>query len=212
MFIDVEKISPLDGYKLITNLIVPRPIAWVTSRNENGSINLAPFSFFNAMGSNPLLVVICVGMESAGVPKHTAKNILRTKEFVINMVTPELIDAMNISAADFPEGMSELEAAGLHTIESIKITVPRLAEAKVSFECKLHTYQQIGPNNLLIGTVHAFHVEDSLIGNRFHINGFTPIGRLGSPSQYCTTTDRFDLPRMSYSQWLEKPNAIKPQG
>lgn len=117
------------------------------------------------------------------------------------MVTENLFDAMNVSAADFPPEMSELAVAGLHIAPSIHINVPRVAEAQVSMECKLHDTQVLGGNTLIFGQVVMFHVADQLVGERFHINGFAPIGRLGSPSVYCRTTDRFDIPRISYAQW-----------
>src|ERR1041384_4424479 len=90
------------AYRLLTNIVMPRPIAWVTSRDEQGGLNLAPFSFFNLMGHSPSLVVLGVGDGADGRPKHTARNILATKEFVVNMVTEDLMGPMNISAADFP--------------------------------------------------------------------------------------------------------------
>ncbi len=201
MRIDPLTIEPADGYKLLTNLVVPRPIAWVCSRDENGQINLAPFSFFNAVGSDPLMVIIGVGMNEVGRPKHTAENIARNGEFVVNLVTENLIDAMNLSAADFPDGESELLAAGLHTAESSRVPTPRIAEASAALECTLHSVQRIGRNNLILGQVVSIYVDDKYVGQRLHINGFEPIGRLGSPSMYCRTADRFDLPRMTYKQW-----------
>lgn len=201
MQIDPEKTAPADNYKLLTNLVVPRPIAWVTSRGSDGVINLAPFSFFNAVGADPLYVVVSVGSRSEGSPKDTARNINFAGEFVVNLVTEDLIDAMNVSAADFPPGESELSAAGLHPAESVRVKVPRVAEAQASLECTLHSRVALGPNTLFIGRVVMFHVADHLVGPRFHVEGFAPIGRLGSPSMYCRTTDRFDLPRMTYAQW-----------
>ncbi len=115
MNIAITDIEVNRAYKLLTNLVVPRPIAWVTSQNAAGVINLAPFSFFNMIGSDPPVIVIGVGDEGFGQPKHTAKNISTAGEFVVNLVTDELVHAMNITAADFPSGQSELEAAGLHT-------------------------------------------------------------------------------------------------
>ena len=204
MNIDPSQQAPADNYKLMTNLIVPRPIAWITSQNETGVVNLAPFSFFNAVSGHPPYVVISVGVTDSGGEKDTSRNILRSGEFVVNLVTEELLDAMNISAADFPTELSELDAADLHTAESGKIKVPRIAEAQVSFECKLHRNLMLGTNTLLIGEVVMFHVADYLLGPRMHINGFAPIGRMGSPSTYCRTTDRFELPRMSYRQFVAK--------
>jgi len=204
MQIDPSKQSAPDNYKLMTNLVVPRPIAWVTSVNAGGVINLAPFSFFNAVSGNPLYLIISVGVNDAGVPKDTAKNILASGEFVVNLVTEELFGAMNISAADFPEGESELAAANLHAAPSVKVKLPRVAESQASMECKLHSSQLLGKNTLIIGEVVMFHVADHLVGSRMHVNNFAPIGRLGSPSMYCRTTDRFDVARISYAQWKKK--------
>ena len=201
MHIDPAQQSSLDNYKLLTNLVVPRPIAWVTSLSPDGVINLAPFSFFNAIGSDPVYIMISVGNNDDGRAKDTAINIGVSSEFVVNMVTEDLFDAMNLSAADFPPEQSELEAAKLQAAPSILIKTPRVAQAQVSFECKLHSTQSLGANTLVIGEVVMFHVADYLMGPRMHVNNFAPIGRLGSPSVYCRTTDRFDVARISYAQW-----------
>ena len=201
MQIDPAQQSAPDNYKVLTNLVVPRPIAWVTSLNADGVVNLAPFSFFNAVSGNPIYLVVSIGLNDAGEMKDTARNILAGGEFVVNMVTEELFDAMNVSAADFPFGESELAAAGLHAAPSVKVKPPRVAESQASMECKLHSSQLLGKNTLIIGEVVMFHVADHLMGPRLHINGFAPIGRLGSPSVYCRTTDRFDVARISYAQW-----------
>jgi len=210
MQIDPSKHSPSENYKLLTNLVVPRPIAWVTSLNANGVTNLAPFSFFNAVSGNPMYLIISIGTddarEEAGGVKDTAKNILASGEFVVNLVTEELFDAMNISAADFPEGESELAAANLHAAPSVKIKVPRVAESQASMECKLHSSQLLGRNTLVIGEVVMFHVADHLLGPRMHVCDFAPIGRLGAPSVYCRTADRFDIPRISHAQWKQVRN------
>ena len=202
MQIDPTQHSAAESYKLLTNLVVPRPIAWVTSQNQNGIVNLAPFSFFNAVGSNPLYIIVSVGQNESGKPKDTAVNIEANGEFVVNLVTEEVFTAMNISAADFPADQSELEAASLNTAPSVRIKTPRVAEAQASLECKLFSAQPLGTYTLFIGEVVMFHVADHLVGPRLHINNFAPIGRLGSPSVYCRTTDRFDIPRVTYAQWL----------
>jgi len=201
MQIDPALHSNADNYKLLTNLVVPRPIAWVTSQSQSGVINLAPFSFFNAVGTNPLYLIISIGLNDAGESKDTAKNIQASGEFVVNLVTEDLFDAMNISAADFPSEQSELAAAHLHAAPSMRIKVPRVAEAQASLECKLFSAQPLGANTLFIGEVVMFHVADHLMGPRLHVNNFAPIGRLGSPSVYCRTTDRFDVTRVTYAQW-----------
>ncbi len=204
MQIDPSKNTYADNYKLLTNLVVPRPIAWVTSLSKAGVINLAPFSFFNAVGTEPLYVIISVGLRDDGSPKDTENNIKDRGEFVVNLVTEELFEAMNISAADFPSDQSELKAAGLHDAPSVQIKVPRVAEAQASLECKLFSLQALGSNTLIIGEVVMFHVADSLLGPNRHINNFSPIGRLGSPSVYCRTTNRFDISRVSYAQWKKE--------
>jgi flavin reductase (DIM6/NTAB) family NADH-FMN oxidoreductase RutF len=202
MQIDPSQNAVADNYKLLTNLVVPRPIAWVTTENANGLVNLAPFSFFNAVGADPLYIIISVGQNDAGQPKDTAKNILANGEFVVNLVTENLFNAMNISAADFPADESELAAVQLQAAPSTRIKVPRVALAQASLECKLFSTQQLGKNLLIIGEVVMFHVADELLGPRFHINNFAPLGRLGSPSVYCRTSDRFDIKRISYAQWI----------
>jgi flavin reductase (DIM6/NTAB) family NADH-FMN oxidoreductase RutF len=201
MQIDPSFHSTADNYKILTNLVVPRPIAWVTSLSDAGIVNLAPFSFFNAVGSDPLYVVISIGCRDNGTPKDTARNILASGEFVVNLVTEELFGAMNISAADFPPDQSELAAANISAAPSVRVKAPRLAQAQASLECTLFKSEPIGANTLFIGEVVMFHVADHLLGPRMHINNFAPIGRLGSPSVYCRTTDRFDVQRIIYEQW-----------
>ncbi len=203
MQIDPSLNSVADNYKLLTSLVVPRPIAWVTSQNPAGVVNLAPFSFFNAVGTNPLYIIISIGRNKGGAIKDTERNILASGEFVVNLVTEELFEAMNISAANFPAGESELAAVNLHAAPSLKIKPPRLGEAQASMECKLHSSQSLGVNTLVIGEVVMFHVADHLLGPRMQVNDFAPIGRLGTPSVYCRTTDRFDAARLSYAEWAE---------
>ena len=190
----------LRAYRLLTSIVVPRPIAWVTSRDTAGGLNLAPFSFFNLMGSDPPIVVIGVGDEAPGKPKHTCRNVAATKEFVVNLVTEDLTRAMNLTAADFPEGHSEVTAASLHPAPSTVIQTPRVAEARAALECELHEIQRIGANNLIIGRVVSIYLADDLIDDRMQLHRFFPVGRMGSPSWYTRTTDRFEIPRVTYAQ------------
>jgi flavin reductase (DIM6/NTAB) family NADH-FMN oxidoreductase RutF len=202
MNIDPAEHSEADTYKLLTNLVVPRPIAWVTSVGATGVVNLAPYSFFNALSSDPPYVAVSIGTRADGTPKDTAANILSSGEFVVNMVTEELLGAMNVSAADFPPDQSEASAANLALSASLRVQVPRLTAAQVSLECRLFRSVELGSNTLVIGEIVMFHVADQLLGSRMHIQDFAPIGRLGSPSVYCRTTDRFEAPRISYADWL----------
>ena len=201
MQIDPSLHTKEDNYKLLTNLVVPRPIAWISSLSQSGVINLAPFSFFNAVGSDPMYVVVGIGRRDSGEPKDSARNIQNSGEFVVNLVTEDLLAAMNITAAEFPPDESELSAVNLHAAPSVRLKAPRLAEAQASLECKLFQSQPLGTNTLYIGEVVMFHVADHLLGPRLHINNFAPIGRLGSPSMYCRTTDRIELARVTYAQW-----------
>ena len=198
MDIDPSLLSKADNYKLLTNLVVPRPIAWVSTVNSEGLVNLAPFSFFNAVCADPLFVVVSIGRRDNGAPKDTAVNIETSGEFVVNLVTEDLLAAMNISAADFPPDQSELPSAGMHATSSVRVKPPRLLRAQVSLECRLHQALLLGTNTLFIGEVLMFHVADDLLGPRLHVDHFAPIGRLGSPSVYCRTTDRFELARVTY--------------
>jgi flavin reductase (DIM6/NTAB) family NADH-FMN oxidoreductase RutF len=145
MQLDPSILSHADNYKLLTNLVVPRPIAWVSTQSTDGVVNLAPFSFFNVVGSNPPYIIISIS-ENEGQPKDTARNILDSGAFVVNLVTEDLFDAMNISAADFPSEQSELEAGKLHTAPSVQIKAPRVAEAQASLECKLFSVQPLPAN------------------------------------------------------------------
>jgi flavin reductase (DIM6/NTAB) family NADH-FMN oxidoreductase RutF len=201
MQIDPSLHTTADNYKLLTNLVVPRPIAWISSLSQSGVINLAPFSFFNAVGSDPMYVVVGIGRRDSGEPKDSARNIQTSGEFVVNLVTEDLLAAMNITAAEFPPDESELSAVNLHAAPSVRLKAPRLAEAQASLECKLFQSQPLGTNTLYIGEVVMFHVADHLLGPRLHINNFAPVGRLGSPSMYCRTTDRIELARVTYAQW-----------
>ncbi len=203
MTIDPVLHTTADNYKVLTNLVVPRPIAWISSLGRDGVVNLAPYSFFNAVGSDPLYVVVGIGAAGGDGLKDTLRNIQAGGDFVVNLVTEELLGAMNLSAAEFPPDESEVTAASLHVAPSVRVKAPRLAQAQASLECRLHSSQPIGSNTLIIGEVVMFHVADRLVGPRLHIQDFAPIGRLGSPSLYCRTTDRFELPRMTYAAWQQ---------
>ena len=107
---------------------------------------------------------------------------------------------MNLTAADFPEGHSELEAAGLHEAKSLMVSVPRVAEARAALECVLYKLERVGENNLVIGRVVGLYAADGIVDQRLHVNGFHPIGRMGSPSAYARTEDQFEVARVSYAE------------
>lgn len=206
MNFDFTKLKPAERYKLLTGLVVPRPIAWVTSLNPDGSVNAAPFSFFNTMGSDPGLVVIGVGNHDPARPKDTALNIKRSGVFVINLVSEELAQAMNLTAVEFPQGHSEIEAVGLSLSPSVHIPVPRIAESPAGFECRLHSLLEIGRNRIVIGEVLGAYVHEDYVADPerqyLHTGQMHLIGRMQGRGGYTRTRDFFEIKRKTYPEWL----------
>jgi flavin reductase (DIM6/NTAB) family NADH-FMN oxidoreductase RutF len=201
MNFDYSQTESRDFYKLLTGLIVPRPIALVTTLNEEGVVNAAPFSFFNCVGSNPPLVIFAPGEYSP----HSYDNIRRRGEFVVNVVDETIAAPMNICATPFPEGESELEAAQLDTAPSVRIAVPRIAQAPAALECREHTTLQVGRNRLVIGEILHLYVRDDIVDmERFYIRNerLRAVGRLAG-NDYCHTQDTFELKRLNYEEWLQ---------
>jgi flavin reductase (DIM6/NTAB) family NADH-FMN oxidoreductase RutF len=198
MELDLEGIHAERAYPVLASLVVPRPIAWVTTVNADGVINAAPFSFFNVLGAEPPIVGFCPGDREDGTPKDTARNIRASHEFVVNLVDEGVVEAMNRTAASLPYGVSELEAAGLHAAPSSSVRPPRIAEAPASLECSEWGTLQIGGNRLIIGLVKRVHVRDELIDPeklRIRSDAFSAIGRMASPHWYCRTRERFEMIR-----------------
>lgn len=186
------------AYKLLAGLVTPRPIAWVTTQDEQGRVNAAPFSFFNVLGTQPPIVGFAPGDREPGIPKDTARNIRQTGEFVVNLVDESLAEAMNRTATDLPAGESEVAYAGLTTAPSRVVAPPRIAEAPVALECTEWSTLEIGRNRLVIGVVRRIWTRDGVIDPvSFLVNGdaFRPIGRMQVPSGYCRTGDRFEMER-----------------
>lgn len=172
------------GYKLMTATITPRPIAWVTTRAANGVVNCAPYSFFNAMGHTPPTVALGLLADAARGFKDTARNILDTGEFVVNLVPYRLAEAMNVTCIDAPGDVSEVDLAGLSTAPSAHVAPPRLADSPVSFECTSHSTVVTGPHQcVVIGRVHAIHIDDAVMidAERGHVDtaALDLIARLG---------------------------------
>jgi flavin reductase (DIM6/NTAB) family NADH-FMN oxidoreductase RutF len=198
MELDLEGKHASRAYAMLVSLVTPRPIAWVTTLNENGSVNAAPFSFFNAFGDDPPIIGFAPGNRDDGSPKDTARNIRRTHEFVVNLVDEATAEIMNRTSASLPYGASELESAGLTAVPSSVIAPPRIGESPASLECKEWGTLEIGGNRLVIGVVRRIHVRDALIDSekfRIHTEQFHVIGRMASPSWYCRTRDRFEMVR-----------------
>jgi len=206
MLFDFAKINEKDRYKLLVSTVVPRPIAWIVSRDAAGVLNAAPFSFFNAFAGDPPIVGIGVGSHKYGQPKDSRANIKETREFVVNLVSEELAEAMNITAIEFPSGMNELLEAGLTTAPSVHVNPPRIAESPVAMECELVQIVDLGPNNgLILGRVLAMHVRDDAVldAEKSYID--TPklklIARMHGAGWYARTSDLFQMPRIKHDQW-----------
>ncbi|MDK3018211.1 flavin reductase family protein [Pseudodonghicola flavimaris] len=164
MFYDCAEHPEPFVYKLMTATVTPRPIAWVSTLSQDGVVNVAPYSFFNVMGHEPPTVALGLLRDPAKGLKDTGENISATGEFVINLVPRDMADQMNMTAVNAPRGHSEAEIAGLATAPSRLIAPPRLAEAPVSFECRLLTAVLTGPKQMVvIGRVVAIHIADRFL-------------------------------------------------
>ncbi|MES2570190.1 MAG: flavin reductase family protein [Verrucomicrobiota bacterium] len=198
MELDLENEYAERAYGILASLVIPRPIAWVTTVNPEGVVNAAPFSFFNVLGANPPIVGFCPGNRENGEPKDTARNVRSTHEFVVNLVDEAVAEAMNKTAATLEYGEDELKSAGLTTCASSVVRPPRICEAPASLECSEWGTLQIGDNRLIIGLVSRVHVRDELFDiktSRIRSEAFHAIGRMASPDWYCHTRDRFEMVR-----------------
>jgi flavin reductase (DIM6/NTAB) family NADH-FMN oxidoreductase RutF len=207
MNFDVAKTAPHQTYNLLIGLVAPRPIAWITSHDLEGRVNAAPFSAYNYVGTDPPIVAIGVGNRPGPgiVGKDTAQNIRNTREFVINVVDETLAEAMNICAVDFPQGVNELEIAGLHTAPSRAVSVPRILESPACLECREFTSMEIGRSRVVLGQVVSIYVSDRFIdpaGPYVLATDLHAIGRMNGKGNYVKTRDAFfQVPRISYEEW-----------
>lgn len=209
MRFDLDPDTPQFSYKLLTACVTPRPIAWVSSLGLSGVVNAAPYSFFNAMGHTPPTVAIGILADPEKGWKDTARNILDTGEFVVNLVPETLAQEMNQTCMNAPSDVSEMEIAGLQTAPSTHIKPPRIAGAPVSFECKTHTLVTTGPQQaIVIGQVHAIHIADQYVLDEEKGYIDTPalglIGRMHGAGWYTRTHDTFQLERPDYAGWVGK--------
>ena len=195
MILNPREMSSRDLTKVVNGSVVPRPIAWVSSVDGAGNANLAPFSYFNVVSSDPLTLVFSVGSKPDGSKKDTRRNVEATGEFVVNIVNEATAEAMNNSATTYDYGVSEFEMAGLTPLPGVKVKAPYVAEAPVSFECTLRQIVEVGGNGVIFGDVQLIHISDEVYdGNYVHIEKLRPIGRLAGNS-YCRVTDLFELVR-----------------
>lgn len=190
MIIDPAAQTRRENYLLLTNLIVPRPIAWVSSLAADGTRNLAPHSYFNIVSSNPPIIHF-----TQSGRKDTLNNVEATGEFVINLVSTDLSEPMNITSTDFPPDHDEFTAAGLEAVPSLMVAPPRVAAAPAAFECRVRSILEMGNGNMVFGDVVMVHVRDDVyVNGRIDPAALAPLARLGG-SAYGHIRDIFKLPR-----------------
>lgn len=178
-----ESLTPEQTYKLLCGIVVPRPIAWITTRSPEGTLNLAPFSCFTFVSNAPPMVGVNIGRKS-GERKDTGRNIDDTGEFVVHIPDETMIEPVHLSAVEHPPGDSEVELLGLETLASQHVGVPRLTAPAVAMECRLHSATAYGSTGaeFVVGEVLAFHVRDALLhDNKIDTRTLAPIARVGGP-------------------------------
>ncbi|WP_307343466.1 flavin reductase family protein [Metabacillus malikii] len=197
--IDPNMNSERDNYKFLIGSIIPRPIAFVTTLSNDGVLNGAPFSYFNIVSSNPPMISISI-QRSEGNQKDTARNIFATKEFVIHTVDEDNVNLVNKTAATLPPNQSEIEIANLTTVNSEKISVPGVKEAKIRFECVLEHFLELGDNgqtscDFIIGKIVRYHIEEYLYNNgRINQQRLAAVSRLAG-TNYAQIGEVFSIER-----------------
>lgn len=193
--VDFAQITSHQRYKLMASLIVPRPIALVTTLGQNGVANAAPFSMFNMVGEDPPILMLSINRLSDGQLKDTAANILHTGEFVVHMTDEPMADKMHACGAAFPSDVSELTAVGLTPVPSQTVKPPRIQQAPVAFECVLHEKLETASRYVFIGRIQWMAARDGLIDTEaWHVNlrDYHPVARFGA-SFYTRSNDRFSI-------------------
>ena len=204
MHYTMADLSPRQRYKILVSTVTPRPIAWVTTLSVDGVVNAAPYSFFNAVGDEPALVVLGLlhGPEE-GMDKDTATHIKETKEFVVNLVAEHDMERMNLSCVDAPRDVSEIEYAEIETVPATVVGPPLIATAPVSFECRLVEALAVGTRQtVVLGEVVVAHVKDEFIADEDRMHFDTPamhlVGRMHGAGNYLRNTDMFTVPRPAF--------------
>jgi flavin reductase (DIM6/NTAB) family NADH-FMN oxidoreductase RutF len=190
MHVDPKTLSADESYKLMTGVVVPRPVAWVTTIAANGGVNLAPFSTFTFVSPKPPMLAFSVG-QRGGIYKDTARNILANEEYVVHIADRALIEAVHGSAVEHPPDVSEVEMLGLVTEPSLHVKPPRVAAAPIAMECRLRQCLEFGEtrSRLIVGEVVAFHFRDGLMkGGKIDTKVLDPLCRLAGPN-YATLGD-----------------------
>lgn len=208
--VDPSTLPPRDRYKLLTGLVIPRPIAFVTSLSREGIVNAAPFSFFNLISDTPPVCVLGIDPKPAGGPKDTVANVLAGRDYVVNLVDEALGPKMNLCATDFPGGISEPDAVGLALTSGEQVKVPRLVDAPVSLECRLRQAIELDEHHyVLLGDILHLHVRPGLVDPsnlRTDLTVYRPLARL-SGNQYASLGPTLVHERLNYAQWQAKKAA-----
>ncbi|MCQ0969889.1 flavin reductase family protein [Paracoccus sp. TK19116] len=197
--IDLAALDPRSRYKLLCAVVIPRPIAWVTTESKSGIVNAAPYSFFNVFGQDPALIVLGLENREGGEPKDTTRNIRDTGEFVVNILTPDLAAPMVETAAPYPADIGEPDTLGLSLAASARVAPPRLAAAPVALECrKMVSLSFSAERELLVGEALHLHARDGLIDEdtlRVEWGDDLPLARLFA-DRYArlVETDRHTIP------------------
>jgi flavin reductase (DIM6/NTAB) family NADH-FMN oxidoreductase RutF len=211
MTFDFATLPQPQRYKLLVGLVVPRPIALVTSVAPGGIVNAAPYSFFNVFSDEPPLIVLGLQSRPDGTVKDTPANIREIGAFVVNLVDEALAEQMNICAIDFPRGESEIDAAGLNLLAGTVVSVPRIATAPVALECRHYLTLEVSrERRLCIGQVVCVHVRDGIVEPdtlRVDIAAYRPVARLYG-NYYARLGEVFELVRQTYAEW--KVNGERP--
>lgn len=200
MVLEFSSLKPRDAYAWMIATILPRPIAWVSTISADGRTNLAPFSFFQGVTSNPPTLLFCPVNDRAGNKKDTVRNIEQVPEFVVNLVPFALAEQMNATAALLPYGESEFTAFGVESAPSQQVRAPRVAAAPVAFECTLDRFVHVGEGplaaNVVFGRIQVAHVRDDVLGadGKPDPAKLDLIGRMGG-EWYTRTTGCFQIKR-----------------
>lgn len=205
-----EAVGRREFYALLNSVVVPRPIAWVSSLSAAGVLNLAPHSFFTVSSVQPPMVQFT----SVG-RKDSLNNVEATREFVVNFAAEHLYEQVNASGTNFPPEVSEFEAIGVTAEPSRTVAVPRVAESPVALECTLHTIVELGDCTLVIGQVRHLAIDETMLdGNHPDIHRLRPLARLGK-DEWTTLGEVRSITRIRYSDWpghFEKPDGESPEG
>src|SRR5712691_797870 len=194
MDVDPSSLPEKESYRLMISAFVPRPIAFVSTRSLAGVDNCAPFSFSMGVSSRPMVFAVSIG-ERDKRPKDSARNILDTREFVVNLVTEAIAEKMNIASGDYAETVSEFDEARLTRAPSEVVKPPRIAESPVNFECRLIRAVRVADNTVFFGEAVRLHVDDQVLTDGLvDVRKLHAIGRMGGP-QYCRTQDVFEMVR-----------------